>query len=72
MFRTAPIFCAMSEQKRIRIKKNVLLLPDEEAQVNQRWREMEFGTSYSEALRDLIKRGLDDWTREKADQSNAA
>jgi hypothetical protein len=70
MFGTAPTFPAMT-QNRIRIKKNVLLPPPVKEQVDRRWTAMGMGTSYSEALVDLIERGLKDWQREQAQQPAA-
>lgn len=71
MFGTAPKLSDMS-QNRIRIKKNVLLPPPVKEQVDQRWTSMGMGTSYSEALLDLITRGLRDWEREQGKQQTAA
>lgn len=70
MFGTAHKLSDMS-QNRIRIKKNVLLPPPVKEQVDQRWTSMGMGTSYSEALLDLITRGLRDWEREQGRQNAA-
>lgn len=71
MFGTAPKLGAMN-QNRIRIKKNVLLLPPVKERVDRRWFAMGMGTSYNKALEDLIERGLRDWEKEQNQHQTAA
>lgn len=71
MFGTSPTFLPMTE-KRIRIKKNVLLLPPVKERIDRRWAAMGMGTSYNKALEDLIERGLRDWEKENGQQQSAA
>lgn len=70
-FGTSPKLIGMSEPKRIRIKKNVLLPPPVKEQVDRRWETMGMGTSYNAALVDLIVRGLRDWEKENSQPAAA-